>query len=380
MFPRLTDLEVDASISASLNVMAFLTPSLLNLSIYQEDLQTADSQSVATSLSTFAWKTPFIRKFRVVNGVELPPNAFVELMSFQKLRSISIDYCTAIDYKLMEGLATLEDLEDLHLILEPGSQLLVMPNVIQHGFRRLQELSISGRRPLLSQILSMISEDVGVLHTLSFTYQTPMQVSQVAREIRDYTNFHATIARFLSIKSLTISLPEFDEVLPEIWWEHITSIFSPFYGLRNLEVLTYTGPLFLADDDVAQLALSLPRLRSLHLPVLTAQMLGSVPTYLALASLARHCVDLHSLHIAIALDTPPDVLDTPISKSRLNSLITTGPIINHNRVARLLDGLFPFIHHFWAQGATEDGKRVEAIILDVCQPIRRDQRFHGADC
>lgn len=160
MFPRLTDLEVDASISASLNVMAFLTPSLLNLSIYQEDLQTADSQSVATSLSTFAWKTPFIRKFRVVNGVELPPNAFVELMSFQKLRSISIDYCTAIDYNLMEGLATLEDLEDLHLILEPGSQLLVMPNVIQHGFRRLQELSISGRRPLLSQILSMISEDV----------------------------------------------------------------------------------------------------------------------------------------------------------------------------------------------------------------------------
>lgn len=370
MFPKLSQIYLESSLINSPATTMFLTPSLSSFSAEEWfSSHIIDPQNAASLLFTLAWKTPSLQRLTISH---IPHNAFESFKTLQKLRVLEISECLDVNYALIRELAMLPDLVELDIGFPSNSAQLAMPQTILPGFRCLRQLLVTGGPIPLSQLFRMISGEDGALRNVMIDYHPTLQVTNITQVAPYFLDLHKQISQFKSIKVLRINIPKLDDVLPESLWAVATSMAMPLFESNDmLEVLAYRGPLSLSDDAIAKIAASLPRLETF----LVEGCIGPYLTPLALSSFAQHCPDLKSLHLPIDFDHG-NLNAIQVEKHGLSTFVFGAPFQNANRVARVLDRLFPTIQMVWSvvDEQFHEAHVVESIIKDICQPVRDDQR------
>ena len=132
---------------------------------------------------------------------------------------------------------------------------------------------------------------------------------------------------------------------------------QPILSFENLQDITISiHHMFRIDNNFIEAAAkSWPRLRNLKLGIdgWGSDIWGgrSDITLTGLASLARHCPDLTSLAIVIDATVVDDVLDIPVSNTKLNALNLGDSIIQSpTPVAGYLFRIFPYLTSVYAWG------------------------------
>jgi hypothetical protein len=173
---------------------------------------------------------------------------------------------------------------------------------------------------------------------------------------------------------------EFDQLVS------LATAIQPIMALRHLENLKLEfikSRFYISDDDVSAVAISCPSLKVLSLGPMPEEWPVEIirPTLLSLRRLATTCLDLIDLELPISVDAQTLSSDMPIISSHgLQSLHLCDSSIYPSlllQLARQIDQLFPHLKTLVHD--KEDFPRLCDLVVDLCQPVRRDERQRDAD-
>ncbi len=147
-------------------------------------------------------------------------------------------------------------------------------------------------------------------------------------------------------------------------------MFEPLYELPKLRSIHSVGELVLVVDDEnikTSLAPSWPHIKSISIP----QLSGDTPSYVVLSVLAKYCPMLVSLAMPIGFPDDGVLSAAEVLSNRLQILKSANTTAKKPAlIARFLDRIFPFLVRVEGGSVWNE---VDAILRDVCQPIRWDQ-------
>jgi hypothetical protein len=159
-----------------------------------------------------------------------------------------------------------------------------------------------------------------------------------------------------------------------------SEIIQGIYKLKLRSLSLYTRFHFI-NTDIEVLASAFPTLSSLAIlhPVHSTLSLIA-PTFEALGCIADRCPELRDL--AITLEIKPRTRPSVVRSHLLTSLKIDGEWRSHYSIisiARRVDQLFPNLERFegWSDNSG-DAKVIEEILLNVCQPVRKDEEIQRA--
>ncbi|KAK0197993.1 hypothetical protein F5146DRAFT_66850 [Armillaria mellea] len=370
LFPNLQKLSVDMSFAADTSILLFLaSPRLDDVKIAFPS--NAEPVMASTSVRTVGWKVPMLHSFtissvRQANTRPRPSGTicpFTNFSGLRRLRKLKIESHTA-DVHFLVQLSSFPDLSHLQIVI---SQSLPTDSwKVDDGFRSLVSLHITTPVSLTSLVLRLIGS--GSLTSLVYIDDHSQSYNEIGQFMQD---FHTEIvSRFPSLLNLSINYRRCNAQLTQQFLESTLAIFEPLCGLHKLQEFTY-NPMPALETGVIELlfAPAWPEIRVFNIPVVQ----GPCPTYEVLYTLAKCCPILSELSLPITFpgDDAPlrDDRDPFSHKLRYFSSPKTS-VSRFASVARYLDGIFPFLISI--SGGT-GWDQVECIVLEACQPVRRDQ-------
>ncbi|KAK0245290.1 hypothetical protein EDD85DRAFT_13233 [Armillaria nabsnona] len=374
LFPNLQKLSVDMIFAADISILLFLaSPRLDDVKIAFPS--NAETVMASTSVRTLGWKVPMLHSFTISSirqgGSKPRPLEticpFTNFSGLRKLRKLKIDSHSA-DVHFLVQLSSLPDLSHLQIVI---SQSLPTDSwKVDGGFRSLVSLHITTPVSLMSRVLRLIRS--GSLTSLVHIDDHSQSYNEIGQFMQD---FHTEIvSRFPSLLNLSINYRKCNGQLTQQSRESTLVIFEPLCGLCKLQEFTY-NPMPTLETGVVDLLLApaWPEIRVFNIPVVQ----GPCPTYEALCTLAKCCPLLSELSMPITFpsDNAPlrDDHDPFSHKLRFFSSPNTS-VSRFASVARYLDGIFPFLISI---SGGKGWDQVESIVLEACQPVRRDQTTRG---
>ncbi|KAK0464810.1 hypothetical protein IW261DRAFT_1407832, partial [Armillaria novae-zelandiae] len=371
LLPKLQKLRVEGFADPSM-LLPFLSSPLLDevVIVFPSDIE-ADMASM--SIWTVGWKVPGLRSLTVEQHFPSFPDDSISVISnggfsnLRQLRRLNIETCP-VDLTFLVQLSSSPHLAELQvLVLQPGVGR-PQRRLTQIAFPSLKSLQVAACASLMPSILRLIRQ--GSLTHLVYQNFPPASFGEDILGLAEFVPaFHAEIAsRFPSLISLTLdhslhlALEDSEELC-----ELSRVSMHPLYDLSKLQTMIYYGMLCV-DNDAVDFATSWPEIRSLFI----CRLHATSPTYGILAVLAKHCPLLTDLSIPITFP-PKDVplRDDGVFSHKLRIFHAfLEPIDCNASIAHYLDRMFPFLVSIEG-GVGWD--QVRSIILDACQPARRDQ-------
>ncbi|PBK61958.1 hypothetical protein ARMSODRAFT_1025293 [Armillaria solidipes] len=375
LFPNLQKLTVDMSFAADTSILLFLaSPRLETVNIAFPS--NAEAAMASTSVWTVGWKLPMLQSFTISSirhagghrprplGTICP---FTNFSGLRKLRRLKIESHSA-DVDFLVQLSSLPDLSHLQIVI---SQSLPTDSwKVDDGFRSLVSLYITTPVSLMPRVLRLIRS--GSLTSLVHIDDHSQSYNEIGHFMQD---FHTEIvSRFPSLLNLSINYRKCNGQLTQQSRDSTLAVFEPLCGLCKLREFTY-NPMPTLETGIVELLLApaWPEIRVFNIPLVQ----GPCPTYGVLCTLAKCCPHLSELSMPIAFpsdDAPLGDDHGPFShKLRILSSPNTS-VSRFASVARYLDGMFPFLISI---SGGQGWDQVESIVLEACQPVRRDQTIRG---
>ncbi|KAK0475068.1 hypothetical protein IW261DRAFT_1567991 [Armillaria novae-zelandiae] len=373
LFPNLQKLSVDMSFAADTSILLFLaSPRLDDVEIAFPS--NAETVMASTSVRTVGWKVPTLHSFTISSkrqGSKPRPLGticpFTNFSGLRRLRKLKIELHSA-DVHFLVQLSSLPDLSHLEIVI--SQSLATDSRKVDDGFRSLVSLHITTPVSLMSRVLRLIRS--GSLTSLVHIDDHSQSYNEIGQFMQD---FHTEIAsRFPSLLNLSINYRKCNGQLTQQTRESTLAIFEPLCGLRKLREFTY-NPMPTLETGVVDLLLApaWPEIRIFNIPAVQ----GPFPTYEMLCILAKCCPLLSELSIPITFpsdDSPLRNDHVPFSHKLCHLSFPNTSISRFASVARYLDGIFPFLISI---NGGKGWDQVESIVLEACQPVRRDQTTRG---
>ncbi|KAK0232749.1 hypothetical protein IW262DRAFT_1451222 [Armillaria fumosa] len=374
LFPNLQKLSVDMSFAADTSILLFLaSPRLDDIKI--AFLSNAETVMASTSVRTVGWKVPMLHSLTITSirqrastprplGTVCP---FTNFSGLRRLRKLKIESHSA-DVHFLVQLSSLPDLSHLQIAISQSQPTDSWK--VDDGFRSLVSLHITTPVSLMSRVLRLIRS--GSLTSLVHIDDHSQSYGEIGQFMQD---FHTeVVSRFPSLLNLSINYRKCNGQLTQQSQESTLAIFEPLCGLRKLQEFTY-NPMLTLETGVVDLLLApaWPEIRVFNIPVVQ----GPCPTYEVLCTLAKCCPLLSELSVPIAFpsdDSPLRVDHDPFSHKLCFFSSPNTSVSRFASVARYLDGIFPFLISI---NGGKGWDQVESIVLEACQPVRRDQTTRG---
>ncbi len=221
------------------------------------------------------------------------------------------------------------------------------------GFPCLASLKINARVAEMPKIIKIFPNEI--LRSLEFTDTSDSSTDRAG----PMAEFHALlVTKMATLQEVKLSYGT---------RKSVTSPRAAFGQLERLAAVrhfSYQGDVALDEDVIRQLLPSWRNTVSLRI----SSGRNSVP-YTVLPEIAKDCPDLVTLNLNVSFPHSEMLVPPPIINHRLQRFEApdTPDPSRPAVVARYLDRLFPFL-------ATVGWPDVERILIDACQPARRDQR------
>ncbi len=372
LFPNLQKLRVDLSFAADPSILLFLaSPRLDDVNFVFPS--NAEAVMASTSVCTVGWKLPMLHSLTiscVQHGGHRPRPLgticpFTNFSGLRRLRRLKIDSHSA-DVNFLVQLSSFPDLAHLQIVVFQSP--LTHSQQTHHGFRSLVSLHITAHVSSMPHILRLIHP--GSLTSLTYIDD----YSQSYNKIREFMqDFHTEIvSRFPSLQTLSLNYRKYRGQLDQQYWESTRAVFEPLCGLCKLQEFTYNAMLALETNTVERLlAPAWPEIRVFNIPLVQ----GPCPTYEVLCTLAKRYPHLSELSIPFAFpsdDSPLRNDHGPFSHKLRFFASPNTSVSRFASVARYLDGMFPFLVSI---SGGQGWDQVESIVLETCQPVRRDQEM-----
>ncbi|KAK0447428.1 uncharacterized protein EV420DRAFT_1647758 [Desarmillaria tabescens] len=362
IFPNLNSITVDESIAAEPRIL-FLLPSPKLQKVELSVGLDADNPTVFTAVNaaitgrkTFIVSCPTIATMSHPVDVTAPCDA--ALFTGKSLRLKILNY-RVVD-AFLEELSSSESLEHLQITFSPWWR-----KDIRAGFRSLKSFHVTGPVASMNRVLRLIVP--GKLESFTLIDNTSGQGYQSTSQAMRV--FHRDLlARFgSSMRELSLTYPSWS--IERVDWNISQEVFEPFFGLTSLKKLHYTGEIAL-DRDLfhERLVTAWPDIEMLNIP----RIVGPALPFDVLPVIALNFPRLTHLTLPVSFPESYVAPHDQILQHGLRTLASPDASVGrHACVARYLDRIFPFLTR--VEGG-EGWDQVERIILDACQPIRRDHQ------
>jgi hypothetical protein len=311
----------------------FLSPTIQCIEL--KDVSDGEDEAVGTLLATISYEVPALRRLVLWGGLSGHSLSYVtQLRNLQSLELLG--FGPIIDQAFMEQLGGLCYLKTLFLDLQ-GSPHSSFPT--HGGFQALKHLTLISWFSLAEAVLTDVSSEL-----VSFACNAPGLPAAGWND--DCTSLLSMVSQRwpTSLTSVTIvHIGQWDDVTLTV------SVLLPLLGLSNLERLRVDNfVLSVVDEDIRQLAMAWPKLKSLHLPFENDDT-APKPSFAGIYTLAQYCPGLIYLHIPLSTGFIPALSEYKPKVHQLRSLLIGG----HNSgvlglsesllIARHFDRLFPHL-------------------------------------
>ncbi|KAL1945480.1 hypothetical protein VTO73DRAFT_2331 [Trametes versicolor] len=268
----------------------------------------------------------------------VPSTTWAQIVQVRRLRSLSVDplYHPVTEVEFLRKLSKLPALLELRLGVRPDWE--ASWDLAFRGFLALQTLTLH-----LHDNITTILPVFASPHLISLSL---VMDGKDALVIPGVLNLVAGTYRTLRIVSLEWTCAERTYTTPDV--ESFDSVFGGILHLKTVEEFSLSTPrqLFVstgADDELARLAKSWPKLRLLSL---YTTFLGPL-THAALLPFARNCPDLHTMHLrSVSFNrlTPEQLAVVPAAHPELRELHICNALVDFASEAlgaQLISRVFP---------------------------------------